>query len=61
MENSREITDLGVHSKASNFAVYSELGQFPLIISVIASVINFWIHTLSLVMSPLSHKHIGNT
>ena len=37
---------LGVHSKASNFAVYSELGQFPLIISVIASVIDFWIHTL---------------
>ena len=37
---------LGVHSKASNFAVYIELGQFPLIISVIASVINFWIHTL---------------
>ena len=37
---------LGVHSKASNFAVYSELGQFPLIISVIASVINFWVHTL---------------
>ena len=32
---------LGVHSKSSNFAVYSELGQFPLIISVIASCINF--------------------
>ena len=37
---------LGVHSKASNFAVYSELGQFPLIISVITSCINFWIHAV---------------
>ena len=37
---------LGVHSKSSNFAVYSELGQFPLIISAIASCINFWIHTV---------------
>ena len=37
---------LGVHSKACNFAVYSELGQFPMIISVIVGVINFWLHTL---------------
>ena len=28
---------LGVHSKASNFAVLSELGQLPLIVSIIAS------------------------
>ena len=32
---------LGVHSKASNFGAYSELRQFPLIISVISSCINF--------------------
>ena len=32
---------LGVHSKASNFAVFSELGQYPLIIAVIVSCINF--------------------
>ena len=37
---------LGVHSEASDFGVYSELGQFPLIISVIASCINFWLHTV---------------
>ena len=37
---------LGVHSKASNFAVVSELGQFPLIVSVLANCINFWIHTI---------------
>ncbi|MCU7801431.1 MAG: hypothetical protein KZQ70_15200, partial [gamma proteobacterium symbiont of Lucinoma myriamae] len=37
---------LGVHSKASNFAVISELGQFPLIISTITSCINFWLHTI---------------
>ena len=37
---------LGVHSKASNFGVYCELGQFPLIISFIASCINFWLHTV---------------
>ena len=37
---------LGVHSKASNFAVFSELGQFPLIISEIASCVNFWLHVV---------------
>ena len=37
---------LGVHSKASNFAVLSELGQLPLIVSIIASCINFWLHTI---------------
>ena len=31
---------LGVRSKASNFAVYSELGLFPMIISVIMSCVN---------------------
>ena len=37
---------LGVHSKATNFAVFSELSQFPMLISVIARCINFWIHTI---------------
>ena len=37
---------LGVHSKASNFAVFSELGQYPLVISAIVSSINFWLHAV---------------
>ena len=37
---------LGVHSKASNFAVLSELGQYPLIISAIVSCINFWLRAM---------------
>ena len=37
---------LGVHSKACNFALHSELGQVPLILSVIVGVINFWLHIL---------------
>ena len=37
---------LGEHSKASNFAVFSDLGQFPMLISTIARFINFWIHTI---------------
>ena len=37
---------LGVNSKACNFAVISELGQFPLIISIITNCINFWLHTI---------------
>lgn len=36
---------LGVQSKACNFAVFSELGQFPLLISILTSCINFWLHT----------------
>ena len=35
---------LGVHPKASNFAVLSELGQYPLVLSALASCINFWLH-----------------
>ena len=38
---------LGVHSRSSNFAVYSELGQIPLVISIISSSINVWLHTIS--------------
>ena len=37
---------LGVHSKAMNFAVYSELGRFPLIIGGIASCISYWLHVI---------------
>ena len=37
---------LGVHSKACNFAVISELEQFPLIISIITNYINVWLHTI---------------
>ena len=35
---------LGVHSKASNFTVLSELGQYPLVLSALVSCINFWLH-----------------
>ena len=37
---------VGVHSKASNFAVLSDLSQLRLIVSIIASWINFWLHTI---------------
>ena len=37
---------LGVHSKACNFAVISEQGQFPLKVSILANCINFWLHTI---------------
>ena len=37
---------LGVHSKASNFAVLSELGRLPLLLSTISSCVNFWLHIL---------------
>ena len=36
---------LGVHSKATNFIVFSELGQFSMLISIIARCISFFIHT----------------
>ena len=36
----------GVHSKTCNFAVISELGQFPLTISSLTSCVNFWLHTI---------------
>ena len=51
---------LGVHSKSSNFAVYSELGQFPFIISVIASCIIGFIQC-SVEVSPLFQRHIENS
>lgn len=37
---------LGVHSKACNFAVFSELGQFPSLVTTITGCINFWMHIL---------------
>ena len=37
---------LGVHPKASTFGGLSELGQFPLIISMITSCVNFWVHVV---------------
>ena len=37
---------LGVNSKACNFAVISELGQFPMLIYILISCINFWLHTI---------------
>ena len=33
---------LGVHSKATNFAVLSELGRFPLCFNVMKKMINYW-------------------
>ena len=33
---------LGVHSKACNYAVFSKLGQFPLLITTLTSCLNFW-------------------
>ena len=32
----------GVHKKASNFAVLSELGRFPLHFDVLKNMINYW-------------------
>lgn len=36
--------DPGVNSRACNFAVISEVGQFPLIISIVSSCNSFWLH-----------------
>ena len=36
----------GVHYKACNFAVFSELRQFPLLVSTITGCLNFWMHIL---------------
>ena len=35
---------LGVHSKASNYAVLGELGRYPLYIDVIVHMFNFYLH-----------------
>ena len=57
---------LGVHSKASNFAVLSELGQYHLVISGLVSCIVFWLHTVqsndnSLVNEAFREKCINST
>ena len=50
----------GVHSKATNFAVFSELGQFPMLISVIARSINFWIYTIQSSNESICWRLTGN-
>ena len=47
---------LGVHSKTSNFAVYSELGQVPLITYIICNSISFWLRTTTLRSDTLTFK-----
>ena len=42
---------LGVHSKASSFAVLSEIGQYPLIISAIVSCIFFGYMLCNLILA----------
>ena len=36
----------GVNSKACNFAVHSELGQFPLLITTLTNCLNLWLHII---------------
>jgi hypothetical protein len=38
---------LGVHKSATNIAVLSELGLFPLSLCTIKATINYWLHLLS--------------
>ena len=38
---------LGVHKSATNIAVLSELGLFPLLLCTIKATINYWLHLLS--------------
>ena len=33
---------LGVHKRSSNFAVFSELGRYPLQISILLSTLSYW-------------------
>ena len=47
---------LAVHYRASNFDVYSALGQFPRTISIISNYINFWLHALSVNTDTLLSK-----
>ena len=47
---------LGVNSKACNFAVISEQGRFPLVISIITNCINFWLHTIQSTSDSLLQK-----
>ena len=52
---------LGVHSKASNFAVLSELGQYPLVLSALVSCINFGCILCNLMIIHLLIKHIESS
>ena len=58
---------LGVHSKACNLAVYSELGRVPLLMSAIINSINFWLHMIQSKRDSLINKayseqlHASNT
>ena len=52
---------LGVHSKASNFAVLSELGQYPLVLSALVSCIIFWLHIVQSNDHHLLIKHIESS
>ena len=47
---------LGVHCKTSYFAVYSELGQVPLITNTICRSISFWLRTTTLKSDSLTFK-----
>ena len=35
-----------MHSKATNIAVYSELGVLPLVLEVAVDTVKFWLHTI---------------
>ena len=39
---------LGVHSKASNAAVRGEMGRFPLVVTIIKAMLNFWLHMVDI-------------
>ena len=53
---------LGVHKSATNIAVLSELGLFPLSLCTIKATINYWLHLLSAnANSLIYHSYQENT
>ena len=50
---------LGVYSKVCKFAVISEQGQFPLIVSILANCISFCYIPFSITQILYYRKHIG--
>jgi hypothetical protein len=53
---------LGVHKSATNIAVLSELGLFPLSLCTIKATINYWLHLLSSnTNSLIYHSYQENT
>ena len=53
---------LGVHKSATNIAVLSELGLFPLSLCTIKVTINYWLHLLSAnANSLIYHSYQENT